>query len=336
MLIGEVARHSGVSARMLRHYDRVGLLTPSGRTIGGYREYEDADLERLFHIEGLRSLGLSLAQIAEVIEDGSFARSTMIADLINRVHSQIAQANELLRRLESVQASRPRSWTDVLRTVELVRGLDSATPSRRQQFALSTTGHDEGDVAVLIEALLRESNEDAAGAVQWVLARIGDGAVPPLAAALTSEGELSRRRALDALEKIGTPGARRAIAAAIDHDDPRIRARAVLARGRDGEPSAVQGLVDLISEGTDDVEAADILHELVARTGLEDHAVDVISGALRCRDAHSRRRLAAALGGISGEAATLALRALLDDEDRGAALTARALLASRTDTSPDG
>ena len=60
MLIGDVARRSGVSARMLRHYDALGLVRPSGRSGTGYREYSDADTRRIFHVESLRSLGLSL------------------------------------------------------------------------------------------------------------------------------------------------------------------------------------------------------------------------------------------------------------------------------------
>ena len=47
MLIGEVARRSGVSTRMLRHYDALGLVRPTGRTIGGYREYSEADIRRM-------------------------------------------------------------------------------------------------------------------------------------------------------------------------------------------------------------------------------------------------------------------------------------------------
>jgi len=59
VLIGEVAARTGVSARMLRHYDRVGLVSPSGRTASGYRHYEQEDLTRLLHVEGLRALGLT-------------------------------------------------------------------------------------------------------------------------------------------------------------------------------------------------------------------------------------------------------------------------------------
>jgi DNA-binding transcriptional MerR regulator len=76
VLIGEVARRCGVSTRMLRHYDTLGLVRPTGRTVGGYREYSEADLRRIFHVEGLRTLGLSLRQIGRALADPGFAPST--------------------------------------------------------------------------------------------------------------------------------------------------------------------------------------------------------------------------------------------------------------------
>ncbi len=57
MLIGEVSRRCGVSTRMLRHYDTLGLVKPTGRTSSGYREYSADDIRRLFHVESLRTLG---------------------------------------------------------------------------------------------------------------------------------------------------------------------------------------------------------------------------------------------------------------------------------------
>ena len=72
MLIGEVARRSGVSTRMLRHYDALGLVRPTGRTTGGYREYSAEDIRRIFHVESLRSLGLSLKQIGRALDDEAF------------------------------------------------------------------------------------------------------------------------------------------------------------------------------------------------------------------------------------------------------------------------
>jgi MerR family transcriptional regulator, thiopeptide resistance regulator len=65
--IGELARVAGVSARTLRHYDHVGLLAPSARSVGGRRCYGVAEVERLYRILALRSLGVSLETIADVL-----------------------------------------------------------------------------------------------------------------------------------------------------------------------------------------------------------------------------------------------------------------------------
>ncbi|WP_235564540.1 MerR family transcriptional regulator [Modestobacter sp. Leaf380] len=45
--VGELARLAGVTVRTLHHYDRIGLLTPSGRTAAGYRVYDVTDVDRL-------------------------------------------------------------------------------------------------------------------------------------------------------------------------------------------------------------------------------------------------------------------------------------------------
>lgn len=105
MLIGEVARRSGVSTRMLRHYDSLGLVRPTGRTVGGYREYSAEDIRRIFHMESLRSLGLSLRQIGRALEDPAFAPSALVGDLIRRTEDRLKREQELLERLRTVDAS---------------------------------------------------------------------------------------------------------------------------------------------------------------------------------------------------------------------------------------
>ncbi|CAN5647554.1 hypothetical protein BH20ACT12_BH20ACT12_03930 [soil metagenome] len=55
--VGEVADLSGVTIRTLHHYDEIGLLSPGGRSVAGYRIYEDSDLERLQRILFYRELG---------------------------------------------------------------------------------------------------------------------------------------------------------------------------------------------------------------------------------------------------------------------------------------
>jgi len=68
MQIGEVAERSGLSLRTLRHYDQIGLLTPSMRSDGGFRLYTEEDLERLMVIRRMKPLGYSLEDMHRVMD----------------------------------------------------------------------------------------------------------------------------------------------------------------------------------------------------------------------------------------------------------------------------
>lgn len=67
MHIGELAERTGMSLRTLRHYDEIGLVTPSDRTEGGFRLYTDEDESRLLLIRRMKPLGYSLDQMAELL-----------------------------------------------------------------------------------------------------------------------------------------------------------------------------------------------------------------------------------------------------------------------------
>src|SRR5262245_51988286 len=105
---------------MLRHYDSLGLVRPTGRTGGGYREYSSADIRRIFHIESLRSLGLSLREVGRALDDPGFTPSALVDDLVRRTRERIAAERELLTRLDRIGAADPADWADVLDTVALL------------------------------------------------------------------------------------------------------------------------------------------------------------------------------------------------------------------------
>jgi DNA-binding transcriptional MerR regulator len=67
--IEQVATRTGLTKRTLRYYEEVGLLPPTERTEGNYRQYSEADIQRIEHIKRLRELlGFSLNDIREMLE----------------------------------------------------------------------------------------------------------------------------------------------------------------------------------------------------------------------------------------------------------------------------
>lgn len=104
MNIGEAAKSSGVSAKMIRHYESVGLFPEASRTESGYRQYTDKEVSTLRFIRQSRDLGFSLEQIRELL--GLWQnrrRSSRQVRALAQAH--LEELNSKLRELQEMKAT---------------------------------------------------------------------------------------------------------------------------------------------------------------------------------------------------------------------------------------
>jgi len=102
MNIGEASRASGVSAKMIRYYESIGLIGAARRTDSGYRQYSDEDVQTLRFIKRSRDLGFSLERIKTLIglwQD----RSRKSADVKRLADQYIAELDEDICKLQSIR-----------------------------------------------------------------------------------------------------------------------------------------------------------------------------------------------------------------------------------------
>lgn len=103
--IGEAAAASGVSAKMIRHYEKIGLIPPAGRTFANYRIYSPASVHTLQFIKRARTLGFSMKQIAVLLDlwqdtsrnsaEVKKMAMTHVAELEKRILEMQAMSNAL-------------------------------------------------------------------------------------------------------------------------------------------------------------------------------------------------------------------------------------------------
>ena len=90
---------TGVSAKMVRHYESLGLLPRITRTDSGYRQYSEADAHTLRFIKRSRDLGFSMAEIAELVALWQNRRRTSAS--VKRIAQQ--HVDELAQRIKAMQ-----------------------------------------------------------------------------------------------------------------------------------------------------------------------------------------------------------------------------------------
>jgi Cu(I)-responsive transcriptional regulator len=108
MNIGEVSKASGVSQRMIRHYEKIGLIPAPRRRESGYRDYSSSDVDRLRFVANARDLGFPMDEIATLLSlwSDTHRSSAEVKALA------VARADQLQRKAEALEAMR-RSLIDL-------------------------------------------------------------------------------------------------------------------------------------------------------------------------------------------------------------------------------
>ncbi len=116
--IGELADRSGVSVKTIRYYEDIGVLAAPARTPSGYRDYDDAAVDRLGFVRAAQSVGLKLGEIRQVValRERGETPCGHVVELIERRATEIAQRIAELQRLRA----------ELRRLAERAGGLDPA------------------------------------------------------------------------------------------------------------------------------------------------------------------------------------------------------------------
>jgi len=116
----EFAERAGVTVRTLHHYDRLGLLKPSGRTAAGYRLYGERDFARLQQIVTLKFIGFPLNQIKKILDRRDFDLAKIFRfqrQIMEEKRSQLDEAIKALNWAEYVVNSGERPGSEVFKKI---------------------------------------------------------------------------------------------------------------------------------------------------------------------------------------------------------------------------
>jgi Cu(I)-responsive transcriptional regulator len=104
MNIGQASKASGVSQRMIRHYEKLGLIPPPPRRDSGYRDYAEADIHRLRFIANARDLGFPIAEIETLLALWS-DRDRSSSEVKQLAEARAAELGQKATALEAMRAT---------------------------------------------------------------------------------------------------------------------------------------------------------------------------------------------------------------------------------------
>ena len=134
MQIGQVAARTELSIATVRHYDEVGLVTPSARSAGGFRLYAEVDVERLLVIRRMKPLGFTLAEMRELLDSLDDLAGDAASDVRRAEASDVRRA-EAARLLDECRAKAEVSAVKLRKHLAYAEELQSLLASRAETVA---------------------------------------------------------------------------------------------------------------------------------------------------------------------------------------------------------
>lgn len=131
MKIGEAAAESGISERMIRHYEKIGLVDPTPRRDSGYRDYGDRDVHTLRFIGRARDLGFAIEEIRKLVglwNDRSRASADVKALALARAAELKRKERELYEMRRSLEHLAASCHGDGRPECPILGGLEGTTP----------------------------------------------------------------------------------------------------------------------------------------------------------------------------------------------------------------
>lgn len=145
--IGEAARQSGVSAKMLRHYEEIGLIEPATRSDAGYRLYSGAAIATLTFIRHARDLGFSSNQIADLLnlrnnpQRASREVKSVAEQHLQELHEQKQRLSEMIEMLQAMIRQCPGNNDP---NCTILQKMDTKQPDLMDVNPISTHPNNEG------------------------------------------------------------------------------------------------------------------------------------------------------------------------------------------------
>ena len=183
----EFAELAGVTVRTLHHYDRLGLLAPSGRNAAGYRLYSDRDLVRLEQILALKFIGFPLQEIRRLLKRDA----KDLATALRRQRSMILEKRRLLdlaaeaiqRAEKAVATGELEDWGAIQKIIEVIHMQDNMEWAKKYYSEQALESLATRQVS---SEVIEQSQRDWADLIKEVEAAVGGDPASPKVQAMAA------------------------------------------------------------------------------------------------------------------------------------------------------